>query len=105
MNPTPATDSHAASIWKHTACALAGLLAFEGSLSDGAATDRLNDVTVTTEFRKTPDPNVYVGAFVRFGDRDHYYAARFRNAHLLEILNSPKASRPYLLRGLRRGVI
>jgi lysophospholipase L1-like esterase len=63
-----------------------GLLAYEGPLPHSMTAAKLADLSVIADFRKTPDPNVTLGVFARLHDRDNYYVARFRAAHVLEIV-------------------
>lgn len=64
----------------------AGLLAYEGGLTDGGSADRLENVRLESAFKKTPDPNVFFGMFLRLTDRDDYLAARFLGSNQLQII-------------------
>jgi hypothetical protein len=63
-----------------------GLLAYDGALADGSKAKQLENVRLKTTFKKTADPNVLLGLFLRLADRDNYFAARFIGSNQLQVV-------------------
>jgi len=63
-----------------------GLLAYDGALADGGNAKKLEDVRLEATFKKTADPNVLLGLFLRLTDRDNYLAARFVGSNQLQVV-------------------
>lgn len=63
-----------------------GLLAYDGALADGTKAKQLENIRLKTTFKKTADPNVLAGLFLRLTDRDNYFAARFIGSNQLQVV-------------------
>jgi len=76
-----------------------GLLAYDGALADGGKAKELENVRLKTTFKKTADPNVLLGLFLRLTDRDNYFAARFVGSNQLQVIQVNRGQETVLKSG------
>jgi len=63
-----------------------GLLIYDGALADGESGSKFFDGVVSTEFQKTPDPEVFLGLVGRVQDAKNFYTTRFSGNGRLELI-------------------
>ncbi len=63
-----------------------GLICYAGKTVNGSEADRLGDVKIAADFKKTEDEMVAFGVAARVVDERNFYLARFRGTDRLELL-------------------